>query len=192
MASSCDKCRGSLRLKTHNVSGFQGHCLSRLSITGLRRKQLMFSPGLVALWRSMSPLGDAKHRDNSRGRRQQSEKCLHIDGTTCLRIQVLGGLLQVPVMWMSVADTLVVVGTQDLEVPRRRWLSRPHSLPVSQHLVGGVINTFAERVKICAHVWTLEVVCFSLDSMLSEISHEGNTGRRFSAPRHAHLSFLVI
>lgn len=45
--------------------------------------------------------------------------------------------------------------------------------------------------NVCSRV-NVKVVCFSLNSMLSEISQEGNTGRRLLAPPRAHFPFLFI
>lgn len=59
------------------------------------------------------------------------------------------------------APVLYPVGTQNLEAPRRRWLNRLLELQAagSQHLLGGVINTFAERLKnVCSRV-KVKVVC---------------------------------
>lgn len=138
-----------------NVSGFRGHCLSRLSIP--EKEIIPVQPRLVAvcgpcpLWvMSPRPRSGVSHLSDSGGRRVAVRKLLtHGRHRPC--IQVLGALLQVPVM-SAAAHT--PVGTQDVAVPRRLWLRLLHSPLTASflHQVGGVINTFVEGVKMCAHV----------------------------------------
>lgn len=144
---------------------------------------------------SPRPRSGVSHLSDSGGRRVAVRKLLtHGRHRPC--IQVLGALLQVPAVSVA-AHTPVGTHACGHTGPCSAQEAVAEAAPLSIHCQFPAPGWWSDQYicrgseNVCSRV-NVQVVCFSLNSMLSEISQEGNTGRRFSAPPHTHFPFLFI